>query len=477
MLLIYQVGSSLRNSGTKPSESWIFWLTVFNPAIIADGPQWGQVDLLPWIPISLGLLAHQRGRHMLGPALFALAVTVKFQAVVYGPLFAGLYIRAVVKDWKLLWAIPCAILAVSLCFLPFIISGVAIAQAEGAYWSNIGIMPNASNNAANLWRLIGVGAIPSSAPLLKISGFEWLTPRSLGLALFCLSSISVFLLALLKRSDIWLLALVVNFSFFAFCPEMHERYLLAAVPAAAMWASRSGARAGWYAVTTALAALNISFVFFPRNHHEWRIVSVVVVVGALALTFEALGARARLRIFACLDRRPRLALGLACLVPLLLVLAQARAEGLSKFFRLGIGESILLASISPVSVSQSWGGGPIYQTPGMPEEYGFSDTRISSGIKVHAWSELRYRLPSGRYQLVGKCGPEKIANVRSSMRFMIRLNGETVWQSEISNGPSASAPFRLLLVGPSELSLVADPLGTNFGDHGLWGDVVLRRLE
>jgi Gpi18-like mannosyltransferase len=477
MLLIYQVGSSLISTGIKPRESWVFWLTVLNPAIIAGGPQWGQVDLLPWIFISLGLLAHQQGRHMFSPALFALAVTVKFQAIVYGPIFAGLYIRAVVKDRKLIWAIPCAVLSILLCFLPFLISGMALAQAQGAYWSNIGIMPSASNNAANLWRLIGVEAIPSSVPLLNRSGFEWLTPTSVGLSLFCLSSLLVFFLAVIKRSDVWLLALAINFSFFAFCPEMHERYLLAAVPAAAMWASRNRSRSVWYAFTTALAALNISLVFFPRNQHEWRIVSFLVVLGAFALIFEALGARSRFRIFSWLDRRPRLVLTFACLSPLLLVLAQARAESLSKLFRLGIGESLLLASLSPASVSQSWGSGPLYQTPGMREEYGFSDTRISSGIKVHAWSEIRYRLPLGRYQLGGKCGPEKIANVRSSMRFMIKSNDETVWQSEISSGPSGSAPFSLILVGPSELSFVVDPLDTNFGDHALWGDVVLSRLE
>jgi Gpi18-like mannosyltransferase len=476
IFLIYQVACALERSGITPRSSWVFWLTVCNPAIIADGPQWGQVDLLPWIPISLGLIAHQRGRHLLGPIFFVLGVAAKFQAIVYAPIFAGLYLRAVVSQRRLLWAIPVGACVFFICFLPFFVVERGWEQVAQAYWNNIGGQPAASNNAGNLWKLLGVGEVLGSQPLFQGQEFAWATPKVIGLFLFGMSACLIFVRSLRKDADIWGLAVAANFCFFAFCPEMHERYLFGAVPAAAMWAANDRSKGGWYALATAITFLNISFVHFPRDNHEWQVISALAVGVAVLLFLKHAGLRVPSRIPSNLDMYPRATMVCVSLAPLVMFAEQVSSVKDINVAAAKVGESILLADLTPASFKQEWGS-PRFQRRLNRGEVEFSDAVISSGIMVHASSEVRFQLPQGRFELSGRCGPQKIANSTSTMRFTVMLGAELLWESADTKGASPAVPFTVVLQGPGEFALVVDPLGSNFGDHGLWGDVALRRLE
>jgi Gpi18-like mannosyltransferase len=476
MVLIYQVASALNRSGIQPQTSWIFWLTVCNPAIIADGPQWGQVDLLPWIPLSCGLIAHQRGRHMLGPVFFMIAVTAKFQAIVYAPVFAGVYLRALVANRRLMWAILWSFLAIAVPFLPFVFVGRGWEQAGNAYWNNIGGYPANSNNAANLWKLLGLGEARSSAALFGHAGLSWLTPQFVGLALFATCACLIFVNSFRQKGNIWGLAVAANFCFFAFCPEMHERYLFGAVPAAAMWAAHDRKGSGWYVVATALTALNISFVFFPHEPYEWRSISAIVVAAAVLLVLQMTGLRLQLGLLRGANNYPRVVMVCLGIAPLcVLAIEQYASRGID-LSRIKVGESIPLTEAKPTKVSQEFGT-PQFQRHLQKRQFEFGDSPISSGIKVHARSDLRFQLPQGRFELQGRCGPEKVAHSASSMLCKLLVGGEVRWESEATKGVSAPMAFSVSMQGPVELALIVDPLGSNFGDHGLWGDLILRRVE
>jgi Gpi18-like mannosyltransferase len=476
MALIYQVAYALDRSGIQPRTSWIFWLTVCNPAIIIDGPQWGQLDLLPWIPISCGLIAHQRGRHMVGPIFFVIAVATKFQAIVYAPVFAGLYLRALAANRRLLWAIPLSLLAIVVAFLPCMLVGRGWEQAANAYWNNIGGQPATSNNAANLWKLLGLGDAASSTPLWGDGGLAWITLQAVGLTLFAMCAGLTFVNSLRQEKNVWGLAVAINFCFFAFCPEMHERYLFGAVPAAAMWAAQDRKGAGWYLAATVLTTLNIAFIFFPHNQYEWSGLSMIVVAAALLLVLHMAGLRLQCGLGRRVNSYPRVVMACVSVAPLMVLAIQHHINRGSDLSRMAVGESVHLTDADPTSASQEFEI-PRFQRRYQRRQFAFNDAPISSGIKVHAWSDLRFQLPKGRFELLGRCGPDKVAHNNSSMLFKLLVGGELRWQSEATRGISSSIPFSVSVQGPAEVSLVVDPLGSNFGDHGLWGDLILRRIE
>jgi hypothetical protein len=405
-----------------------------------------------------------------------LGVAAKFQAIVYAPIFAGLYLRAVVSQRRLLWAIPVGACVFFICFLPFFVVERGWEQVAQAYWNNIGGQPAASNNAGNLWKLLGVGEVLGSQPLFQGQEFAWATPKVIGLFLFGMSACLIFVRSLRKDADIWGLAVAANFCFFAFCPEMHERYLFGAVPAAAMWAAHDRSKSGWYALATAITFLNISFVHFPRDNHEWQVISALAVGVAVLLFLKHAGLRVPSRIPSNLDMYPRATMVCVSLAPLVMFAEQVSSVKDINVAAAKVGESILLADLTPASFKQEWGS-PRFQRRLNRGEVEFSDAVISSGIMVHASSEVRFQLPQGRFELSGRCGPQKIANSTSTMRFTVMLGAELLWESADTKGASPAVPFTVVLQGPGEFALVVDPLGSNFGDHGLWGDVALRRLE
>lgn len=132
----------------EPLKSPVFWGVVANPAILLDGPVWGQVDILSFMPLWLCLLYTFEKHFFYAGIAFAIALMCKFQAIVLLPLLAGLLL----KEWKKTPLVLAGILLAGFVgFLPFIVHGRLVEQMALAYWDNMGIYPFATFNAANLW--------------------------------------------------------------------------------------------------------------------------------------------------------------------------------------------------------------------------------------------------------------------------------------------------------------------------------------
>ena len=474
MMLTHQVASSLKHRGISPLTSWVFWLTVCNPALLLDGPMWGQVDLITWIPLSLSIYAFIQNRPIWGGVLFAVSLCFKFQAVSLAPVFAALWCRALIKDRRVLWAIPASATAMLVTFVPFIIAGRSIQQAGLAYWGNISMYPSATNNAANFWRLWSHDSFSSLTPLFQNESLAMLTPKNVGLTLFGLFSLLVFVVTFRGKANSWGQIVVASFCFFAFCPEMHERYLFLAVPAAALWAALQREGGAWYAIATFAVATNITFLYFPKSNHEWAFVSLLICVAAVILLLRSSGISIKRVKTDFFDRRPLITTTAFACFPViwlsLLLIPYKQMDLLS-----ALPETKLdITEVRASAVDQRFMS-PIYKFKGSPESLRFNDTAIHSGIKVHALSTISYDIPPGNYTLSGRCGPERVAHDRSRIRCRITIGNTPLWESESKQGRDPSEVFNVNFSGPGTLDLIVDPEGTNFGDHALWGDVSITK--
>lgn len=289
------VGRRLAQRGELPQRSGLFWLTVFNPAFLVNGPIWGQVDLLPILPAYFAITcATDRTLATWALPWLAVALLIKMQAIILIPVIAGLALR----HWRQhVCGALLGIAVIALGFLPFALAGADVFDAmRRAYWGNVNLYPFSTVNAANLWCLVvGQSLQPDDLSILSSDWFpEWLihlaTPRKLGLSGFLVLSLAVVISAYRNGSRESGLGLTVVSAagFFAICSGMHERYLFFAAAFAALWACEAPNRRYWYPLLTALVFINMGFVLKFFGHRFIRLVSAVAVLAFLGLGFQVL---------------------------------------------------------------------------------------------------------------------------------------------------------------------------------------------
>lgn len=277
-----------------PLTSPIFWGVVASPALLLDGPVWGQVDLLPFLPLWLSLNYAFHGRFFIAGAAFALALLCKFQAIILLPVLAGLFMRQLtIKTWYHLPQVISGItLTTLLGFLPFILCGRFTEMLQAAYFGNTSMYPFSTLNAANFWYAAAGNMSDMNQPLLG-SNNTLFSPHKVGLFIFISASILVMLRAWFKTErfgQVIGLSMTILLAFFVFAPSMHERYLFLLVPFAAMGCARGDLKGGWLAIATLLVSLNIILVLPLGGDSVWLQLSWLhVATACLALITLALG--------------------------------------------------------------------------------------------------------------------------------------------------------------------------------------------
>lgn len=479
MLLLWQVASALEARKIDPISSSIFWLAALNPAIALDNPIWGQVDLLPWLPLSLGIIAFRDDRKAWqAPVWFAIALLVKFQTIIFSPVFAALFIRSVRKRPATLWGIPVAGAVVLLAFLPFSLAGKGWEQASKAYWGNIDTFPEASLNAANLWKLNFPDGAHHDQSLPGFEDMSWMTPKKVGMVLFALVSLFTLTLTLRRGSNPWLMSLLSAFGFFAFCSAMHERYLFLAVPVAAMWAAEESRGKPWFAFTTFVVFSNIAFILFPDDRVSWQLLSILIVLAVPLLFLQALNWKVPVRAWEKLDLYPRRTALLAMALPVAVFTQQLLSAGLRGRLDLEVGESRAFSDWTPTLIEQQWEQPKFAPEKGEPMFSFFQNSkRLTSGLRTHALSRLVYSLPKGKYQIQGWAGPGQDVSPQTLMHFEIRSGDNLVWKSAPVDQQSKPVAINTTIQGPTALELRVEPDGDNISDHALWGDLTLVRVK
>jgi Gpi18-like mannosyltransferase len=219
------------------SEGWqllLGCLIIFNPAAVMLSGAWGQIDSILTLFLLLSFTQLLRGHRIPAGAIFGLAIMIKWQALIYGPVLAAAYllrIRTRRDSWETAGAVGAAVFVMLLISLPF-------KGDQGLFWfvskfiNSAGGYDYASVEAYNFLALCGGNWAPSSRNILPGLSF-----KSFGLIAVVLSvMISVWFLWLDSRKAasenqdgeayaLFLAAAFCMYMIFTFGHYMHERYV------------------------------------------------------------------------------------------------------------------------------------------------------------------------------------------------------------------------------------------------------------
>lgn len=204
-----------------------------NPAAIYDTVIWGQWDSLVVLPGLVAVICLIASRPRLAAVFLATAILVKFQAIVFVPL-AGVVIARKSGLCALVSAALAGVATVAVLLVPVIVAG-QLRAAVDVYVGLTSAQPWVANNAYNVWWL--VNWFQTGSPTMTLEDSEALIgPISYKMAALVLFALAILgIVAALSRArltseTISLAAAASVLSFFALAPEMHERYLIPAIP-------------------------------------------------------------------------------------------------------------------------------------------------------------------------------------------------------------------------------------------------------
>ena len=196
---------------------------IFNPAVFMNSTYWGQVDSFFTLIVisSVILLTEQK----IGPAsvLFAAAVLMKPQGIIFIPVFFFELIR-LKKFNHFLKAVVCAVSAIAVIILPFSLD-MNVSWIFKLFSNTAAEYPFAAVNAFNLFSLLGANYKNDSATLLIFSYYTW--------GIIFIAAVTTFSWFLLikgnSRMFVPAIALLQIAGVFTLSTRMHERYLFPAI--------------------------------------------------------------------------------------------------------------------------------------------------------------------------------------------------------------------------------------------------------
>ena len=198
----------------------------FSPVVIFTGVLWGQIDAIFIVLVVLALLAAWKSHGLAAGVLFALAVLIKPQPVVFAPLLL-VYLWRWRGRREALRAVVAMVVVGFVACLPYLLPPhveLLAFQRDLAAWERA--VPYTSVSAFNLWWLLGVQKLPYTAPYLGP-----LSPNILGWGLFFVALVVALAGVWRLRSpgQLFFAGGLIATAFFMLTPLQHERYLLPAV--------------------------------------------------------------------------------------------------------------------------------------------------------------------------------------------------------------------------------------------------------
>ena len=263
-------------------------LFLLSPAVLINAAAWGQVDAVLTLAIVASLMLLVTRRYGGAGALFALALLIKPQALLWLPVLG---LVSAIDSWRERSPRPIAVaglgfvLAFSLPVLPF-----ALVQGPGwiveLYLNTLGSYPYATLNAFNLYALLGWNWVPIDSSPLTATPWVWGSLFVMPTLVFA----SLLLIRSRRREVVLYLGALVIAMAFTFMPKMHERYLYAVIPLLLLCFGRSRDRrflllAVGYSitvyigeVTTLLRAWEYEFYGIPNDFLLMRLTALANLV-------------------------------------------------------------------------------------------------------------------------------------------------------------------------------------------------------
>lgn len=293
--LLYKIGT--QNFGPKAGRYFAAF-AAFCPPLLYDTGVWKQVDgVLCFLMVLCFWLLSQR-RFVWGAAVFGLALAIKPQPLLLGPVLAVCFLQEVLRQ-KDARSVRRAVgtcfagLAVSLgvvliCALPYGFSQ-GLGWLVEKYTGTVASYPYGSINGFNLIALLGGNWQPQTDLAFGIISWQTLGTVGIVISTLCL----VWLAVRGARNGRFcplLLAAFYGVAVFSLAHRMHERYILPAVlltlAAAARWGDRRLLGAFWTLSLSSL--LNQAVVLLSNGTEDQFLTSelsrfMIFVVGMMTL--------------------------------------------------------------------------------------------------------------------------------------------------------------------------------------------------
>ena len=464
-------------------------LTVFNPAILFNGPIWGQIDITPLIPLIAALMAGVSKRYQVFTIpLYAIAMLTKFQMIAFAPLFGILFFRSYKNHLVgILLCVPTFLIA----FLPAIFANNFVQAFTLPYVGSLSMFSASTMGAANIWILITGNLAADSIVLFGIdpnSGWARLfTVRHVGMIGFSIICLFVFVsgmkkLALNKfeqnqpilTSDIFFYAVVCSTAFFTVLPGMHERYLLPAAIVALAYYASSPTKAIYPVTLTLISALNLTMSHGIKTSSIWPSLSWIMLAVFVYLIFEFLLGERWVKVVKCVIAKMTLIPLLSVWVLLISIVSTTYILYQKNNIHQAalLSNQILLTQFSPSYAMQDYG---TLQTnlsvAGNPLRLG--GKRYANGLGTHANSTVNFTIPTEATNFSFMAGLD--SSVESAdVKFSVWGNGKLLWESPLIYRSEKNAKtINISLNNIQELSLQVSAMGNISSDHANWINPVL----
>ncbi|MGN7456722.1 hypothetical protein ACTHPH_18095 [Paenibacillus pasadenensis] len=215
----------LRRRLSRRSQLLLLGALALNPALLADGAIWGQIDVFHSLLMALGVLALV-GQPFLAGALLGIALLSKFQAIVIAPVIGAYALRRMLRrDFAHPLLLAAGFLApLALTAACFSANGTLDDMVQAAYLSATDMYPQLSLNAFNLWYHLFTDPSLNDTTTLA-AGMSYKTFGFLLLGLACaFVAAYVLLLKQLRTVHLLMASAFINLAFFMLPTEIHERY-------------------------------------------------------------------------------------------------------------------------------------------------------------------------------------------------------------------------------------------------------------
>ena len=272
-------------------------MVLFSPGIWVDSAVWGQVEAVQMVFLLLTVFAFEDGRFAQGCLWYALAVAVKPQALMLGPVLLVFAIDFIRRNKRaalrpILCGAALALGAFAVLFTPFCI-GQGMGVLLDKYVGTMTSYPYVTLNALNLYQFLGLNAQTLDSVALGMTYRTW-TWIGVGV------SVALAVWTYWKnREDHPLLisSVMLLWALYMFGPAMHERYIypVAVLLVALAW-QKKNRRYLWLAcavnlVLFAAMAGVLRVMHFTKGYPLAVAFTVVNLAAFAAFCVQALGAQ------------------------------------------------------------------------------------------------------------------------------------------------------------------------------------------
>jgi Gpi18-like mannosyltransferase len=464
-------------------------LTALNPAILINGPIWGQVDLIPATILFGSLLLATGERYVyLSVPLFTLALLTKFQMIAFAPIFGFLFFRNPAKH---LIGILISVCVGVLIFLPAIIADHFWSSFRQAYIDTLGQYPLTTFNAANLWILLTDNTIPDSVILFGVDPDSALskifTAKYFGMILFSLTALFIFLqgINLLIRNKYQqnqqelrahslFAATICALAFFTLLPAMHERYLFPAVVMALGYFVFQPKRLIYPAGISLFCSLNMLIILEINGSDIWRglawLTLLLLIVGLLELgvgkKFSELLRRVALTVY----KIPALSIWVLVIGMTSLTLFFTERF---KIHHIELAENERFLTEFPMEYARQDHGTVKINRSYDNNHLSLNNRRYGQGIGSHANSDIRFRLPEGAAEFSFIAGIDDEVGTADA-QFSVWGDDKLLWESPPYLGYERHSKVQKVDVrGVKKLNLKVSALKEDKWDHVDWVNTVI----